>query len=78
MSMITIVRDKLPEELLPNEVIVYVRNDETFGLIMRCPKCNQVTTGSHKYNKETKSLTPSLVHPCGYHGHLKNGVFVDA
>ena len=75
--MIIIAQEKYPEELLPNEVIVYSRSDGTFGLIMRCPKCNQVTTGTHLYNKDTKSLTPSLVHPCGYHGYLTNGEFKD-
>lgn len=64
--MIIIAQEKEPDELLPNEGIVYDRDDGTFGLIMRCPRCNEVTTGTHKYNKETKSLTPSLVHPCGY------------
>jgi hypothetical protein len=76
--MIIIAQEKLPEELLPNEVTVYERSDGTFGLVMRCPRCNEVTTGdTHKYNKETKSITPSLRHPCGYHGHLTNGEFVD-
>jgi hypothetical protein len=76
--MIVIANDKDPSDLLPSEVIVYSREDGTHGLIMRCPRCNEVTTGdTHKYNKETKSITPSLRHPCGYHGHLTNGEFVD-
>lgn len=76
--MMVIKQEKYPEELLANEGIVYSRNDGTLGLIMRCPKCNQITTGAHIYNRETNSLTPSLRHPCGYHGYLTNGEFKDA
>ena len=51
------------------------REIESYGLHMCCPQCGKSTTGPHKYNKETKSLTPSIVHSCGYHGYLTNGMF---
>lgn len=57
-------------------------DDDKYGLIIVCPKCGRATAGRHIYNKETKSLTPSIVHNkdlggCGYHGFLTNGVFTE-
>ena len=78
--------DKLPNELLPGEGIVFAYPDGTIGMIVCCPKCGcsmaSITEG-HKYDKETQSITPSLVHDtkfggCGWHGWLTNGEFKDA
>lgn len=84
--MIQIRNDKLPSELEPNEVIEFTRHEErgnpekitSWGIIMVCPKCGEPTTGKHLWSRETMSLTPSIVHPCGYHGFLTNGEFINA
>lgn len=53
-------------------------------LILVCPGCGEASgsAGSHVYNKETQSYTPSIVHDkklggCGWHGWLKNGIFTE-
>jgi hypothetical protein len=49
-----------------------------------CPKCGMATTTAnghtHIWNRETKSLKPSIIHAkelggCGWHGFLTNGMF---
>lgn len=84
--MIVINNDKIPIELDENEAIIYERREDkdnpekatSYGLIFRCPKCKEATSGPHTWDRETLSLTPSIVHPCGYHGWLKNGEFTNA
>jgi hypothetical protein len=51
-------------------------------LIIICPGCGQksASAGNHKYDKETISYHPSIVHDtslggCGWHGWLTNGEF---
>lgn len=51
-------------------------------LVMVCPGCGQISAsaGKHKFNKETLSYHPSIVHNkelggCGWHGWLTNGIF---
>lgn len=51
-------------------------------LIIVCPGCGNISgsKGKHRYNKETKSYHPSIVHNvkyggCGWHGWLNNGEF---
>lgn len=61
--------------------LIFTDGDK-LGLIIVCPKCGKKTSGRHIYNKETRSLTPSIVHNqelggCGYHGYLTNGVFTE-
>ena len=51
-------------------------------LIIVCPMCGNKTSGRHRYDPVTISLTPSIVHNkslggCGYHGYLINGVFTE-
>lgn len=55
-------------------------------LIIVCPNCGQKSSGRHRYNPDTVSLTPSIVHnvkndegveQCGYHGFLTNGIFTE-
>jgi hypothetical protein len=53
-------------------------------LIICCPGCGKVSGSAckHKYNKETQSYTPSIVHDidlggCGWHGFLTNGEFIE-
>lgn len=49
-----------------------------FGLILGCPKCGFVSTGTHFYDIRKKTLTPSIVcSNCDYHGFLTNGEFTD-
>jgi len=52
-------------------------------LIIVCPNCGKqsASAGKHKFNRDTLSYTPSIVHNkklggCGWHGYLTNGVFV--
>lgn len=76
------------DHLSKGECVLYVRcedsNDKdkvtSYGLIMCCPKCGKVSSGPHKYNIETKSLSPSIVHGiegCGFHGYLTDGIYYD-
>jgi len=51
-------------------------------LILVCPGCGKTSAsaGKHRYNRDTMSYTPSIVHDsklggCGWHGYLTNGVF---
>lgn len=48
-----------------------------------CPGCGKVSAsaGKHKFNEVTKTYHPSIVHNkklggCGWHGWLKNGIFI--
>ncbi len=59
-----------------------ITNGNLLQLIMICPGCGKISSsaGSHIYDLETKSYSPSIVHDvnlggCGWHGWLKNGVF---
>ena len=52
-------------------------------LIIVCPGCGKqsASAGNHIYNRETQTYHPSIVHDvklggCGWHGWLKNGVFI--
>jgi len=65
----------LPMDLKHGEGIIFSYEDGTFGLMCGCPSCGHAATGTHKFNPETNTLTPSLQCRCGYHGHLTNGVF---
>ena len=68
--------DKDSEDLLQDEGIIVIASNESLSLMFRCPKCNQVTiTGGHSYNRETNSITPSVVHTCGFHKTLTNGIW---
>lgn len=74
-----IVQEKIADDLLPGEAIVTDIGGGKNGLILCCPNCGKASGGSHVYNKETKTLSPSIVHDgCGWHGHLTNGKFSNA
>jgi len=56
-------------------------------LIIVCPSCGEISAPMKKaglrFDKETQSVTPSIVHNtefggCGWHGFLTNGEFKDA
>jgi transcription elongation factor Elf1 len=72
-----------PEDLGKGEGIIFTRRDplrsyamESEGLVFGCPRCAHVSTGEHKYDRATKTLTPSIIcGKCGYHGKLINGIF---
>lgn len=75
--------DKL---LNKGDAIVY-KNEELgwLQLFIVCPGCGKksASKGKHKYDPDTKSYTPSIVHDinlggCGWHGWLKDGVFTNA
>lgn len=66
--------------------IVFEYPDKTIGLLLCCPSCGRPSsssTGNHKYNPATQSVTPSIIHDtklggCGWHGFLTNGKFTNA
>ena len=70
----------------PGRALIFTYQDGSLGLILCCPQCGKASsssTGNHKYNEETKTVTPSIIHDlklggCGWHGFLKNGKFVNA
>lgn len=73
-----IANDKYPDELQKGEGIE-VDCDSKMNLILGCPACGKSSYGSnHVYHPETKTVTPSIVHVCGWHGYLKNGIFSNA
>jgi len=52
-------------------------------LIICCPQCGKTSAsaGNHIYNRKTQTYHPSIVHNvelggCGWHGWLRNGVFI--
>lgn len=54
--------DELTE---PGRALVFEYPDKTLGLILCCPQCGKAgtsSTGNHKYNEQTKSVTPSIIH----------------
>lgn len=63
---------------------IFSYGDGRHGLIIVCPQCGKVSgTDKHIYNKETKSVTPSIIHAvelggCGWHGFVMDGWFKDA
>ncbi len=53
-------------------------------LIIVCPGCGKISGSArkHKFNVETNTYTPSIVHDknlggCGWHGSLINGEFTE-
>ena len=88
---LVIRQEATPDQLEKGQCIVYSRNDNSLGLILACPKCGCVATGTHHYDAIEQSLNPSVVCNaqiiainedkicirCDYHGWLKNGVFTD-
>ncbi len=76
-----IQQNKEPENLRKGEGIIVSSNDGTYSLMFGCPKCGKLTTTStHRFDKVKLTASPSLVHNetfggCGWHGHLKNGIF---
>ena len=51
-------------------------------LIIVCPGCGEksASAGKHKFDRDTLSYTPSIIHDksldgCGWHGWLTNGEF---
>lgn len=76
------------DELLtePGRAVMFTYPDQSLGLILCCPQCGKASsssTGGHKYNPETQTVTPSIIHDkklggCGWHGFLRNGKFSNA
>lgn len=66
--------------------VIFEYPDKTLGLMLCCPSCGRASassTGNHKYNPETKTVTPSIIHDtklggCGWHGFLRDGKFSTA
>lgn len=53
----------------------FKRSDGTYGITYCCPSCGEISAGTdnHIFNWGTHSVTPSIVHKCGFHGWLKDG-----
>ena len=49
------------------------------GIIYCCPKCGETSAGTenHEFNISTMNVKPSIIHRCGYHGYLKDGIFTN-
>lgn len=56
------------------------------GLVWCCPECGALTSTAnghkHVFDPKTHSLQPSIVHNiklggCGWHGWLRNGIFIN-
>lgn len=65
-------------------IIVFNKQLGWNQLVIVCPNCGKMSgsAGKHKFDSETKSYTPSIVHDkslggCGWHGNLTNGVFTN-
>ena len=82
MVKLNIVDD---DEKLLNRGDAIVITNEQLGyeqLAIVCLGCGKISAsaGRHRFNRETLSVTPSIVHHklkggCGWHGVLKNGIF---
>jgi len=81
---LVIKQDAGPDALDRGEAIIFTKRDpqqsyamESEGLVFGCPQCGHVvSSGDHKYDRRAQTLTPSIgCQKCGYHGHLKNGIF---
>ena len=79
-ACVVAVTKKIPLE----DGIHFISSDivDYYQLIICCPRCGKksASAGNHKYDKETKSYHPSIVHDtelggCGWHGWLKDGIF---
>lgn len=63
----------------------YDKEKDCMRLVLACPRCGGISAsaGSHKWDAQTQTYTPSIVHSvalggCGWHGYIRNGEFVDA
>ncbi len=84
MITLNIVED---DEQLVNKGDAIIVTNKDLGweqLIIVCPGCGQksASAGKHRFNAETKSYSPSIVHNkklggCGWHGTLTNGIFTN-
>jgi hypothetical protein len=75
-----IVQGKMPWELKPGEALE-VTQEGRLGLILCCPACGKSASGTHQWDPDTQTLSPSIVHDvegCGWHGYLRNGKFSNA
>jgi hypothetical protein len=66
------------------DAMICVGKEDRLQLVIVCPGCGKVSgsAGNHVYNPETKTYYPSIVHNtglggCGWHGLLKDGVFIE-
>jgi hypothetical protein len=70
----------------PGRAVIFEYPDKTLGLMLCCPNCGKASassTGNHKYNPATQTVTPSIIHDtklggCGWHGYLREGKFTSA
>jgi hypothetical protein len=69
------------DDMKPGEIMPFHKTSkgkDGMGIIYCCPECGEQSAGTerHEYDPETVSLSPSIIHRCGYRGYLTNGVFV--
>lgn len=79
---LTVHQDAYPDELKKGEAIIFSYEDGTYGLIICCPQCGRTSSSTkHKFNKETQTHSPSVIHDqakggCGAHYWIRNGEFI--
>ncbi len=68
---------EIPSEMDKGDFSTFKRGDGTHGIIYCCPTCGGVSAGTDKHNFDEKTLSckPSLIHKCGFHKTLTNGVY---
>lgn len=68
------------EDFEAGDYTVFSRKDGTFGILYCCPQCGVTSSGTdkHRYDHDTESLSPSIIHKCGWHGWLRSGQFLKA
>lgn len=78
--MLKIVDETEKENLKPGEAFIIDIGEGRLSLALVCPQCGEVFVPAgprHRYNPETMSLSPSVVHTvCGFHKTLTNGEWV--
>jgi hypothetical protein len=68
--------ENIPEKLENNKIYVSKKYEVAIHL---CPCCNQESVtplGENGWKLNEKSLTPSILNPCGKHYFIKNFEFV--
>lgn len=66
------------------DAMTYIGKEGKLQLIIVCPGCGKISgsAGGHVFNPDTQSYHPSIVHNkdlggCGWHGWLKDGIFIE-
>lgn len=89
-TAVRVVASVMAPDAAPGDVEPRVLGGELYGYAYRCAGCGEAdylalapstddgwrVTAGDPAHPEGVSLSPSILHrPCGWHGHLTNGVF---